>query len=93
MPWAVKKAQCGQKRYNKWPKEENMAYAQFLINHQIEFECKKDRRSSKFFSAMAEELNNGRDNKKCRSHHQKMLKKYGSVENIMKELGAGEEKL
>ena len=35
---------------------------------------------------MAQELRNGRDNEKCRSHHQKMLKKYKTIENIIRAL-------
>lgn len=37
MPWAVWHAQLREKQYKKWSKEENNAYAQFLVLHQDEF--------------------------------------------------------
>ena len=58
-------------------------YAQFLSNNQEEFDSSKERRSMKFFTLMAEELAIGKNNLQCRSHHQKMLKKFGSVEMII----------
>ena len=36
-----------------------------------------------FFNQMAKELRIGRNNRQCRSHHQKMMKKYGGVESII----------
>ena len=33
---------------------------------------------------MGEYLNNSRNNEQCRSHHQKMIKKFGKVRNIIK---------
>ena len=42
-----------------------------------------------FFVQMAKELKINKNNMQCRSHHQKMMKKYSSVkkiiENILKE--------
>ena len=49
------------------------------------------RRAKNFFNNMAEALNNGRDNLKCRSHHQKMLRKYGNIKGIVEALFKEEE--
>ena len=37
----------------------------------------------KFFSQMADQLKIGKNNLQCRSHHQKMMKRYESVEKII----------
>ena len=33
---------------------------------------------------MAEKLQNGRDNCKCRSHHQKMMQKFKTLDNLIR---------
>ena len=72
------------KAYSKWLPEENAKYAKYLEENEGEFEITKSRRTLNFFIKMAEELGLGKNNLQCRSHHQKMLKKYGSVEGIIK---------
>ena len=72
-----------ERRYCKWSIEENKAYASFLAKNMEEFQEFGARRSKKFFTRMANQLQNGRDNEKCRSHHQKMIKKYKSIERII----------
>ena len=70
----------------KWSARENYLYASFLAINASEFEDEKGRRSQNFFTRMAEWLHIGKDNLQCRSHHQKMMARYKSVSNIMKEL-------
>ena len=70
----------------KWSPRENYLYAQFLSLNPSEFEDEKGRRSQNFFTRMADWLDIGKDNLQCRSHHQKMMARYKSVSNIMREL-------
>ena len=72
-----------QKVYSKWTKDENIEYARFLMAHLEEFDRKDGRRSLYFFNLMASTLQNGRNNQQCRSHHQKMEKKFKTVEAIV----------
>ena len=58
-------------------------YAEFLEANMDEFKSEKNRRSKKFFKKMGQHLNNSRDNEQCRSHHQKMVKKFGKVKKII----------
>ena len=44
-----------------------------------------------FFKKMSQAVDNDRSNEQCRSHHQKMLKRFGTVENIIKNLRKLEE--
>ena len=41
---------------------------------------------------MSEFLDEERDNEQCRSHHQKMLKKFGTVQKIIENWKKGDEK-
>ena len=70
-------------QYKRWGEDENNAYANFLENHRDEFVIEKGRKRKNLFIHMAEELDHIRDNEQCRTHHEKMMKKYKSVENII----------
>lgn len=71
------------KVYSKWTLSENIAYAHFLRENIYEFSKEAGRRSLYFFNEMAITLDIGRNNQQCRSHHQKMEKKYKTVEAII----------
>lgn len=70
----------------KWSPHENYLYAKFLVINLPEFEDPKGRRSQNFFTRMAEWLDIGKDNLQCRSHHQKMMNRYKSVQNAIQDL-------
>ena len=72
------------RKYNKWSEEENLSYCFFLQANLNEFNPDRCRRTKNFFNRMSEFLEEERDNEQCRSHHQKMLKKYGTVEKIIR---------
>ena len=72
-----------QTAYKKWTDEENMLYAKFLLDNIDEFSGDDRRRSMKFFSRMAECMLFPKNNLQCRSHHQKMMIKYKTVEKII----------
>ena len=72
------------KKFVKWTLEENYLYAAFLEENMDEFMTLKKRRSPKFFKKMSEHLGGGRTNGQCRSHHQKMIIRYDSIERIIK---------
>ena len=61
-------------------------YARFLKDNIEFFEGGSPTRLGKIFKKMAEELGNGRDNYKCRSHHQKMVSKYGTIPEIIESI-------
>ena len=72
--------------FKKWSKEENLLYAQFLKTHPEEFQRGKDRRSMNFFTVMSTALNIGKSNVQCRSHHQKMVYRYKTVDKIISKI-------
>jgi hypothetical protein len=74
----------GQQR-GHWKLEENKRYHWFLEIHSSHFINKHMRRMDKIFKTM-ERFVGTREAEQCRSHHQKMEKKYGSFANILKEL-------
>jgi len=70
------------KRSGHWSSEEKLKYYQFLVKHQMNFEKRELRRLDKIFKLMSQHLGS-RAADQCRSHHQKMEKKYGSFEALM----------
>lgn len=70
------------KRSGHWSSEEKLKYYQFLCKHRVNFEKRELRRLDKIFKLMSQQLGS-RAADQCRSHHQKMEKKYGSFENLM----------
>ena len=49
-----------------------------------EFNSGVQRRSMNFFKKMSQAVDSNRSNEQCRSHHQKMMKRFGSIEKIIK---------
>ena len=58
-------------------------YALFLKENCEFFDEEGFVRSGKIFKRMSEYLDNGRNNGKCRSHHQKMIRSYSSISSII----------
>jgi hypothetical protein len=59
-----------------------MLYLEFLSDNLAQFESIDSRRKNFVFRTMAE-LILTRDYEQCRSHHQKMEKKFGSTQEIL----------
>lgn len=57
-------------------------YLEFAKENSVALENKENRRSSKVFKQMAKVVIT-RSADQCRSHHQKMEKKHGTVQNIL----------
>lgn len=70
-------------RYQRWSKEENMEYVSFLEHHKGQFIIEKGRKRKNLFMHMSDELKHQRDNEQCRTHHEKMMKKYKTVQGII----------
>lgn len=59
----------------RWRANENTRYAEFLMTNQKDFESEYLRRTTKVFTRLALEVEN-KTIKQCKSHHQKMMKKF-----------------
>jgi len=70
------------RRKGHWSGEENKRYHWFLEIYNNHFICKEMRRLDKIFKTMALFIGS-REAEQCRSHHQKMEKKYHSFTNII----------
>jgi hypothetical protein len=70
------------KNVGHWNTREKRLYYIFLSEHSNHFIHQQLRRSDKIFRTMATYIGM-RAADQCRSHHQKMEKKYGSFENIV----------
>ena len=68
------------KTYTKWYPEENKKYANFLKENYDELVYSDRRKPLNFYHKMSKVLNIGRNNVQCRSHHQKMQKKYKHID-------------
>lgn len=68
-----------------WLPEENASYLSFLESFELSFKAKGLRRRDKVFKAMAKAIRS-RDPEQCRSHHQKMEKKYETFEGLLEAL-------
>jgi hypothetical protein len=69
-------------KIGRWDYDEQVLYLEFVENNKLHLESKECRRSTKVFKMMSSQiLTRGPD--QCRSHHQKMHKKYDSVDNII----------
>ena len=69
-------------RIGHWTLEEKKKYHWFLEIYHVHFENKQMRRMDKIFKTMADFLGS-RAADQCRSHHQKMEKKYKTFYNII----------
>jgi len=69
-------------KFGHWALEENKRYHWFLEIHNNHFLNKHMRRMDKIFKTMATFVGT-REAEQCRSHHQKMEKKYHSIAKIL----------
>ena len=86
----------GGKKTGHWSFEENKKYHWFLELYNHHFVNKQMRRADRIFKTM-EKFVGTREAEQCRSHHQKMEKKYKSFKQILVHLrkthyGTDEEK-
>jgi hypothetical protein len=66
-----------------WSLAENLKYKDFLVSNFEFFGVdSKERRQIQIHVQMGKFIGS-RNSKQCRSHHQKMLRKYGSIEGII----------
>jgi hypothetical protein len=79
---ASKKQRRVDRLMGHWLPEENACYLAFLECSEQSFQAKGLRRRDKVFKAMAKTIRT-RDPEQCRSHHQKMEKKYKSFEGLL----------
>ena len=81
------KEEAKDEKLNKghWLQEENKKYHWFLEIYSKHFIMKQLRRMDKIFKTMAEFIGT-REAEQCRSHHQKMEKKYHSFYKIIRSL-------
>ena len=70
------------KKKGHWSNEENKKYHWFLEIYHNHFIRKEMRRLDKIFKTMATFIGS-REAEQCRSHHQKMEKKYNTFPNIL----------
>lgn len=70
------------KNVGHWNVREKRLYHNFLTEHSQQFIRSELRRSDKIFRSMASYIGT-RAPDQCRSHHQKMEKKYGSFQKIL----------
>ena len=80
-----KTSENSQKNKGHWAYEQNKKYHLFLEIHSRHFIQKKLRRMDKIFKSMADFIGS-REAEQCRSHHQKMEKKFKSFYKILKNL-------
>lgn len=73
--------------YRKWEKNENIVYAHFLRDNLLTLQASPGRMPSRFFKRMSAALDGERNNHQCRTHHQKMLLKFSTIEKVISELG------
>jgi hypothetical protein len=76
----------GEKSENRhsghWRLEENKRYHWFLEVHHLHFIQREMRRLDKIFKTMSKFIST-REAEQCRSHHQKMEKKFSSFSRIL----------
>lgn len=75
-----------ERRYLRWNEEENRDYVKFVIENMELFVDQVKRKNTMIFTKMAEQLNNGRDNQQCRSHHMKLILKFGNIQKVIEGL-------
>lgn len=65
-----------------WNLPETIKYIGFIKQAALKFADEQTRRQERVFSLMAQEMRS-RNAVQCRSHHQKMVQAYGTLENII----------
>jgi hypothetical protein len=74
-----------------WNDEENEKYIQFLVKFREVIEGEKKKRRKWHLNRIMSKFIGTRSHEQCRSHHQKMIKNYRSVEGIITHLSGGSE--
>ena len=74
-----------EKKYFKWSFGENTLYVEFLEKNPELFANEKERRKKKCYLEMSKYIMS-RNSDQCRIHHQKMRKKYQTIEEIIENL-------
>ena len=73
------------KNLGRWEEKEHKLYYIFLTVNEKLFEKKDSRRTDKVFKTMADFIGT-RTSDQCRSHHQKIESKLGSITDIVEKL-------
>lgn len=73
------------KNIGHWIPSEKLLYLNFLKQHRLNFVKKQLRRTDKIFKEMSKYIET-RAADQCRSHHQKMERKYGPIDCVIAEL-------
>jgi hypothetical protein len=73
---------CADFNRGYWTEEENRKYRIFLEFHYDKFRTRRLKRAEKLFFEMSLYINS-RQSHQCRSHHQKMEKKFADVDAII----------
>lgn len=74
-----------QKAYQRWSIKDNIKYITFLKNVIQHFESEKTRRAFKVFKVLADYLGT-KTQAQCKSHHQKMIKQYSTIDTIIQKV-------
>jgi hypothetical protein len=70
-----------------WNSDENKRYLEFLQLHPGVFELPVSEKKNIRVNVMMSKKVKTRTPQQCHSHHQKMMKKYGNVQNIIQMMG------
>lgn len=73
------------KQYSKshWSEDENDKYVEFLLKFKSVLEGGKKNRRKWHLNRMMSKAISSRSHEQCRSHHQKMIKHYRTIEGII----------
>jgi hypothetical protein len=83
-----KKSCCRTESIYFWNDKEQQRYINFLAERRSILELPPNQRKHKKIHQKMSTAINSRNSLQCRSHHQKMLKKYGSISGILEEFKA-----
>lgn len=78
----------GRKSYTSyyWNMDENRRYLDFLRAHAGVFDLSVSEKKNMRVNVMMSKKVKSRTPQQCHSHHQKMMKKYGSIPNILEKM-------
>jgi hypothetical protein len=71
------------KKVKHWSEKEKKKYVNFLAKKKHFFELSLSSRKAKGIHVKMSKVIISRTSSQCRSHHQKLIAKYGTVENII----------
>ena len=67
----------------RWSEAQNIKYSNFLLKHLEQIESPEINKQFKMFSTMSKTVFRSKSSAQCKSHHQKMMKSYGSIRGII----------